>query len=156
MECTDYIKRFNELYFEATSNLLDIGSEYKNDIDPTELAACKASMANIETKTSISNAALYTWKVTNSPAPIKASPSQSQATSNIGTNQAHELKEVNEKAKATYKHIMMDYDALKEKGSQYGNHMVVQDHVIIKGMKMRDPWKKQMKRSQRTSKMSQP
>ena len=23
--------------------------------------------------------------------------------------------------------------------------MVVQDHIIIKGMKMRDPWKKQMK-----------
>ena len=24
--------------------------------------------------------------------------------------------------------------------------MVVQDHVIVKGMKMRDPWKEQMKR----------
>ena len=44
MECTDYIKRINELYFEATSNLLDIGSEYKGDIDPTELAAFIASI----------------------------------------------------------------------------------------------------------------
>ena len=103
-------------------------------------------MANIETRTSTSNAALYAWKVTNTPAPIKASPSQSKATSDTGTKQAHKLREANEKAKPTYKHIMMDYDALKEEVSRYGNYMVVQDHVIVKGMKMRDPWKKHMKK----------
>ena len=55
MKCTDYyIKRINELYLEATRN-------------PTELAAFKASMANNETRTSTSNAALYAWKVTNTP-----------------------------------------------------------------------------------------
>ena len=104
MECTDYIKRINKLYFEATINLLDIGSEYKDNIDPTELAAFKASMANIETKTSTSNAALYAWKVNKTPATIKASPSQSQATSDTGTiqaKQANKLKEASEKAKAT-------------------------------------------------------
>ena len=65
MECTDFIKRINELNFEATSNLLYVGSEHKNDIDPTELAAFKASMATIVTKTSTYNAALYVVKVTN-------------------------------------------------------------------------------------------
>ena len=59
MECTDYIKRINELNLEVTSNLLDIESEYKDDIDSTELAAFKASMANIESRTSTSNASLY-------------------------------------------------------------------------------------------------
>ena len=84
----------------------------------------------------------------NTQVPIKASPSQSQATSDTGANQAnqaHRLREANKKAKATYKHIMMDYDALKEEVSRYRNYMVVQDSVIIKGMKMREPWKKQMK-----------
>ena len=33
---------------------------------------------------------------------------------------------------------MMDYDALKEEVSHYGNYMAVQDHVIAKGMKMED------------------
>ena len=59
IEYTDYIKRINELYFEATSSLLTIGSEQRNDIEPTELTTFKSSMANIETKTSTSNAALY-------------------------------------------------------------------------------------------------
>ena len=40
---------------------------------------------------------------------------------------------------------MIDYGALKEKVSRYGNCMVVHDHLIVKGMKMREPWKKQMK-----------
>ena len=39
----------------------------------------------------------------------------------------------------------MDYDSLKEDFSRYGNYIVVQDHIIVKGMKMRDPWKKQIK-----------
>ena len=96
MKCTDYIKRINQLYFEATRN-------------PTELAAFKASMANNETRTSTSNAALYAWKVTNTPA------SQSQVTSDTGANQAkqaYRLKEASEKAKATYKHIMMESTTL--------------------------------------------
>ena len=38
---------------------------------------------------------------------------------------------------------MMDYDALKEEVSRYGNYMVVQDHIIIKGMKIRGGQKKQ-------------
>ena len=44
MECTEYIKRINEMDFESNSNLLDIESEHKNNIEATELATFKASL----------------------------------------------------------------------------------------------------------------
>ena len=37
----------------------------------------------------------------------------------------------------------MDYDALKQEVTQHGNYLTAEDHVITKGMKMREPWKKQ-------------
>ena len=40
---------------------------------------------------------------------------------------------------------MMDYDYLKEEVTRHGNYVAVQDHVIVNEMKMREPWKKQMK-----------
>ena len=38
----------------------------------------------------------------------------------------------------------MDYDCLKEEVSRHGNYTAVEDHVIIRGMKLRDAWKKQI------------
>ena len=58
MQCTDYIKRINELDFEANNDLLTFEAEYKDDIDPTELAAFKTSMVNIESRTSASDTSL--------------------------------------------------------------------------------------------------
>ena len=88
MEYAGYIKRINKMSFEANTNLLDIEAEHKNDIKAPELAASKASLASIESRTSTANAALCAWKASNTPAPIKASPSQNQTTSDTGANQA--------------------------------------------------------------------
>ena len=37
----------------------------------------------------------------------------------------------------------MDYDALEQEVTQYGNYLTAEDHVITKGMKMREPWREQ-------------
>ena len=50
-----------------------------------------------------------------------------------------------EKAKSSHKHIILDYDTLKEEVTQHGNYLTTEDHVITIGMKKREPWKKQMK-----------
>ena len=93
MQCTDYIRRINELDFEANNNLLTIEAEFKNDIDPVELADFKTSMANIESRTSAADTSLCAWKVANTQAPINASPAQSQFTSDTGANQANQAKQ---------------------------------------------------------------
>ena len=38
----------------------------------------------------------------------------------------------------------MDYDDQKGEVTRHGNYLTAQDHVIFNGMKMREPWKKQM------------
>ena len=88
MQCTNYVRRINELDFEANNDLLTIEKMFKNNIDPVELAEFKTSMANIESRTSAADTSLCAWKVANTQAPIKASPSQSQTTSDTGANQA--------------------------------------------------------------------
>ena len=113
--------------FEANGNLLDIESELWNDIEAPKLAAFKTS---------------------NTPVPLRASPSQNQTTTYTEANQAKQAyrqKEAREKAKSRHKHIILDYDTLKEEVTRHGNYLTAQDHVIVNGMKMREPWKKQMK-----------
>ena len=39
----------------------------------------------------------------------------------------------------------MDYDSLKEEVSHHENYMALADHVIVKVMKLRDKWKRQIK-----------
>ena len=39
----------------------------------------------------------------------------------------------------------MDYDDLKEEVTRHGNYLNAQDHMIVNGLNMREPWKKQMK-----------
>ena len=46
IEHTGYIKRINEMTFEANGNLLDIKAEHGNDIEAPELVAFKTSLAN--------------------------------------------------------------------------------------------------------------
>ena len=41
----------------------------------------------------------------------------------------------------------MDYDILMEEVTRHGNYLTAQDHMIVNGMKMREPWKKQMKQT---------
>ena len=40
----------------------------------------------------------------------------------------------------------MDYDDLKEEVTRHGNYLNAQDHMIVNGLNMREPWKKQMKK----------
>ena len=50
MEHADYIKRINDLTFEANNNLLDIEAEHVDNIKATELVAFRTSLTNVEDK----------------------------------------------------------------------------------------------------------
>ena len=92
---TGYIKRINKMTFEANGNLLDIEAELWNNIEAPKLTAFKTS---------------------NTPVPLKSSPSQNQTTSYTEANQAKQAyrqKEAREKAKSRHIHIVLDYDTLK-------------------------------------------
>ena len=65
-----YIKRINELTLEANTDLLDIKADYENDIEATELENFKASLYNIERKTSAAYTDLCTWKASNTRPPF--------------------------------------------------------------------------------------
>ena len=56
----------------------------------------------------------------------------------------HRQKKATERAKSIHTNIELDYDALKQEVTQHGNYLTAEDHVITKGMKMREPWRKQM------------
>ena len=102
MECTGYIKRINEMDFEANSNFLDIESEHKNNIDATELAAFKASLASIQTRTSSSNAALYACKVTNIPvSQLPSKPAHHKTSSQMTTEPPKPTKPTYKKRQET-------------------------------------------------------
>ena len=97
-------------------------------------------MANTETRTSATNTGVYAWKADNIPQ-VETSPSLNQNPSDVKVNQskrAFKLNETREKTKAMCHHIKMDYDSLKEEVSRHYNYMAVEDHVIVKGMKLRD------------------
>ena len=103
IEHTGYIKRINEMTFEANGNLLDIEAEHGNDIEAPKLAAFKTSLASIEGRTSTANTNLCAWQASNIAVPIKASPSQNETTSDTGANQAEQAyrqKEAREKDKS--------------------------------------------------------
>ena len=52
MEHTDYIKRINDMTFEANNNLLYIEAEHMDHIKATELAVFRTSITNVEDKMS--------------------------------------------------------------------------------------------------------
>ena len=52
MEHADFIKRINDLTFEANNNLLDIEAEHVDDTKATQLAAFRTSLNNVEDKMS--------------------------------------------------------------------------------------------------------
>ena len=119
--------------FEANGNLLDIEAEHGNNIEAPKLAAFKTSLASIEGRTSTANTNLCAWKASNTAVPIKASPSQNQTTIDTGANQAEQAyrqKETREKAKSKYKHIILDYNTIKEEVTRHGSYLTAQDPEI--------------------------
>ena len=53
-------------------------------------------------------------------------------------------KKEKETAKSIHTNIKLDYDALEQEITKHGNYLTAEDHVITKGMKKREPWRKQM------------
>ena len=105
-------------------------------------------MASIEDRTSTANANLCSGKASNTAVSIKVSQLQNQTTSDTGANQAKQAyrqKEAREKAMSSHKHIVLDYDNLKEEVTRHGNYLNAQDHVIVNRLNLREPWTKQMK-----------
>ena len=52
IEHADYVKRINDLTFEANTNLLDIEIKQGSNIEAAKLTALRASLNNIELKMS--------------------------------------------------------------------------------------------------------
>ena len=48
LERDGHIKRINDMTLEANTDLLDIGAEYKDNIDATEIDDFRISITNIE------------------------------------------------------------------------------------------------------------
>ena len=80
---TEYIRRINNMTLEANTNSLDIEAKYKNDIDTTKLDNLRASITNIELKTSATHVGLCTWRVSNARAPVKDSSPQNQTPGDV-------------------------------------------------------------------------
>ena len=56
---------------EANTDLLEIGDEYKDNIDATEINDFRISITNIERRTSTIFIDLCTWKASNTSTPSK-------------------------------------------------------------------------------------
>ena len=139
---SEYIRRINDMTFKANTDFLDIEADYKNDIDAAELDDFRTSITNIEHKTSATYADLCTWRASNAKAPVRTSPPPNQTSGDVRIVQdkkAYRQKEATEKARSIHTHIELDYNALKQEVTQHGNYLTVEDHVITKGMKMREP-----------------
>ena len=83
---TEYIRRINGMISEANIDSLDIEAKYKNDIDTTEFDILRASITNIERRTSTTHIDLCTWRMSNTRARRQ------------------------EEAKYVYTHIKLSYD----------------------------------------------
>ena len=89
----DYIGRLNELTLDANTYLLDIEADYGNDIDTTGLDDFKASLYNIERKTSAVYNDLCTWKASNTRPPARVNSLDQESDQDGDTERINEGKE---------------------------------------------------------------
>ena len=62
------IRRIKDMLLEVNTNPLDSKDRYKNDIEAKEIGTLRASITNIERRTSAAHTNLCTWKATNTRA----------------------------------------------------------------------------------------
>ena len=104
---------------ETNIDSLDIETNYKNNIETTELDIIRASITNIERRTSTTHIDLCTWRTSNTRARRQ------------------------EEAKSVYTHIESSYAALSQEITRHGDYLTAEDNVISEGLKMEKPWKEQ-------------
>ena len=109
------IRRIKDMLLESNTDPMDIEDRYENDIDTTKICTLRASITNIERRTSTAHTDLCTWRASNTRARRQ------------------------EEAKSVFTHIESSYDALSQEITQYGDYLIAEDHVISKGLRMEKP-----------------
>ena len=134
-----YIERMSELARKVADDLLDIDPTCRDHINGTELKEFSTSMINIGRKASAIYGNLCTWEASIT----RACLALNQAMRSIQHGMDHRKEGAVELAKADHTCITMDYDYLKQEVTQYGSYLTSEDHVITKGMEMREEWRNQ-------------